>query len=50
MEFKVTLDQINKVLQYLGSKPYSEVYEIINMISKFPAIETPEQESNPEGN
>jgi len=29
MELKVSLDLINGILQYLGTRPYSEVYQLV---------------------
>ena len=29
---KITLDQINQLLAYLGNRPYKEVFGLINML------------------
>jgi hypothetical protein len=34
MEVKLNLDVINQVLGYLGTKPYGEVYQLINVINQ----------------
>ena len=42
---KLTVDVANKVLQYIGTKPYNEVKELIDMIQKSePVFAEPKQD------
>ena len=50
MEFKITEETVNKVLQYLASKPFIEVNQIIDELrqvqpigEKAPKEETPKE-------
>ena len=49
MKLEVTLDLVNGILQYLGTKPYSEVYQLVIAINGEcqPQIPAPEPEADP---
>jgi hypothetical protein len=34
MEYKITQEELQKILDYLQQKPYHEVFELINIIIK----------------
>lgn len=50
MEVKVTVDLINKVLNYLATRPYAEVTGLINDIHQMVVPQIPPQESVPKEN
>tara|TARA_R110000787_G_scaffold178728_1_gene290520 strand:+ start:213 stop:362 length:150 start_codon:yes stop_codon:yes gene_type:complete len=37
---KITTDQLSILLRYLGTKPYVEVYNLIQIIGNLPDIES----------
>ena len=37
---KITNEQINTLLKYLSSKPYVEVYNLIQLLGSLPEIES----------
>lgn len=44
MEIKLSVDTINKVLGYLGARPYQEVFHLIDAIQTEAKTQTPEEE------
>ena len=39
MDFKLTQEELNKILAYLGKRPWAEVNELITIISNAPTIQ-----------
>lgn len=37
--FKISVEQLNELAKYLASRPYGEVFQIIQMISSLEKIE-----------
>ena len=37
---KITIEQINVLLKYLSSKPYIEVYNLIQLLGSLPEMES----------
>lgn len=37
---QISVDELNLIVKYLGTRPYSEVFHIIAMLSKLPDIES----------
>tara|TARA_R100001198_G_C5033427_1_gene97862 strand:- start:134 stop:283 length:150 start_codon:yes stop_codon:yes gene_type:complete len=47
MDYKISDKNLNKLIQYLSQKPYSEVFQAIEMLSTLDKIEEPEKENGP---
>ena len=35
---KITIEQLNLLVKYLSSKPYLEVYQLLQMLSSLPEV------------
>ena len=44
--FKISVDQINKLLQYLAEKPFKESFQLINMLQTLEPLQTPLEEES----
>lgn len=47
--FSMPLNLINGILQYLGTKPYAEVYQLVQSIQEAAAPQLQEQKPEAEG-
>lgn len=45
MEYKISEKTANEILQYLGTRPYAEVYTLIAALRNIQPIETPQTEN-----
>ena len=36
---QITVEQLNVLLKYLGSRPYSEVFNLITILTQLPDVE-----------
>ena len=36
---QITIEQLNALLKYLGTRPYNEVFSLITLLTKLPDIE-----------
>ena len=36
--YKISLDNLNKIIQYLASKPYAEVFQLVSLIQSLEQI------------
>lgn len=48
MDYKITQEQLQTIANYLASKPYSEVFQLIGLISNLEKIETEKPKGNDE--
>ena len=47
--FTITEQQVRQLANYLAKQPYSEVFTLINLLTKLPRVEetkTPDKEAN----
>jgi len=42
-KFEIEMKQLNEVLKYLSNKPYIEVFNLVNVLSKLPKVEVVEE-------
>ncbi len=51
--YKISLDSLNKILQYLASRPYAEVFQLVALVQSLEVIkeeEKKEEKVNDESN
>jgi hypothetical protein len=46
MHFKITVQELEKLLNYLESKPYVEVFQFITLLQNLPKTEEKKEEDN----